>query len=479
MAGNGASGKAVLSWLYNAKSSVYAVLHAYAGPARDGAGGPEGRDMHRLLNVVFSPVPRLGTLWRDLRYAARSLARARAFTAVCVLSLGIGMTPVIAIPYAFHVLNKAVTPRGVKTDGLVEVLTKRVGPRAAASAWSYPDFTDLRAADTGLVLVGWANGESTQTFATPAGPETRVVSTKFVTANYFRTFGIALARGPGFDAAMDDAPRTDPVVILGYDFWQHELGADPNVIGTRLTFDNVPYVVVGIAPRLGVDERQIFMPLERDPHLSAGAAREASDWRRPGLSTEAAREASDSPTSSLSTEAAREASDWRRPGLSTEAAREASDWPKSSLPTGAAREASDWPTSSLSTGAAREASDWRRSEWIHVNGRLLPGVSIAQASAAVGAVTSRLAAAYPATNALKAGIVEAYDPLGVLQRPQFRILQTVALTLTGVVLLVVCLNVSGMMQVRYAMRERELASCGRSCPRPWCSRVWAARSRRS
>ena len=38
-------------------------------------------------------------IWRDLVYAGRSLAKARAFTFVCVVSLGIGMVPVIAIPY--------------------------------------------------------------------------------------------------------------------------------------------------------------------------------------------------------------------------------------------------------------------------------------------------------------------------------------------------------------------------------------------
>jgi len=36
---------------------------------------------------------------RDLVHAARSLAKARAFTFVCVVSLGIGMVPVIAVPY--------------------------------------------------------------------------------------------------------------------------------------------------------------------------------------------------------------------------------------------------------------------------------------------------------------------------------------------------------------------------------------------
>ena len=68
-----------------------------------------------------------------------------------------------------------------------------------------------------------------------------------------------------------------------------------------------------------------------------------------------------------------------------------------------------------------------------------------------------MAKAYPSTNEFKAGIAGAYDPLGILLRPQLRIIQTVGLTLTGMVLLVVSLNISGMMQVRGAMRERELS----------------------
>jgi predicted permease len=99
----------------------------------------------------------------------------------------------------------------------------------------------------------------------------------------------------------------------------------------------------------------------------------------------------------------------------------------------------------------------RGKEWFHLHGRLSPGVTVVQASAAVAAVTAELAAAYPATNGFKAGVVKAYDPLGVQNRSQFLRVQAVALTLTGAILLVVCLNLSGMMQVRSAMRERELS----------------------
>ena len=95
----------------------------------------------------------LSSIWRDLVHGARSLARARTFTFVCVVSLGIGMVPVIAVPYAAHVvMTVAAKPPGVVTEGLVEVLRIRSGSPDATSSWSYADFMDLRAADTGLTI---------------------------------------------------------------------------------------------------------------------------------------------------------------------------------------------------------------------------------------------------------------------------------------------------------------------------------------
>jgi predicted permease len=99
----------------------------------------------------------------------------------------------------------------------------------------------------------------------------------------------------------------------------------------------------------------------------------------------------------------------------------------------------------------------RSHEWVAIHGRLAPGVSVAQASAAVSAVTSALARQYPSTNENKSGIAAPYDAFGNLGRSQLRVIQAVGLTLTGMILLVVCLNVSGMVQVRSAMRERELS----------------------
>jgi len=318
----------------------------------------------------------LSGIWRDLVHAARSLAKARAFTFVCVVSLGIGMVPVIAIPYWARVLK--MPPAGVNTADLVEVVTTPHGPREGDERWSYPDFETLRASNTGMALVGWKSGESKIAIETPAGERTESVATMFVSANYFKTIGLALARGSGFDATGDYPLTAEPVAILAYSYWQHEMGSDADIIGKTLKLDGVPHVVVGVAPEhfaghLGFQARQVFLPLGRYVPLRADAT----------------------------------------------------------------------------------VRDDRSNAWLYIHGRLSSGVSIGQASAAVAAVTAQLAAQYPATNQDKAGIVVAYDPLGYLN--EFRIVETLAFTLTGAVLVVVCLNVSGMMLVRSAMSERELS----------------------
>lgn len=316
-------------------------------------------------------------IWRDLVYAGRSLAKARAFTIVCVVSLGVGMAPVIAIPYGARILK--MPPPGVDTAGLAELVMSPRGARAASNDWSYPDFLDLRDAETGMAIIGWASGVSEVTFQTPREEKTES-ATMFVSANYFRAIGVALARGPGFDEKTDDAPTAKPVVILGYNFWKNRLASDPDIVGKTLTLDRIPHVVVGIAPNqfeghLALQGRALFVPLERHPRLRADNSVRSN----------------------------------------------------------------------------------RDIGWVHIHGRLSPGVGMAQARAAVAAVTARLAKQYPSTNELKAGIVERYDAAGSLDRSQFAIIEAVALALTGTVLVVVCLNISGMMQVRAAMRERELS----------------------
>jgi predicted permease len=317
----------------------------------------------------------LNAVWRDLVHAGRSLAKARAFTLVCVVTLGVGMTPIIAIQYAARIFT--TPPRmvnGHEPTELVEFVTTPVGPKRGTSEWSYPDFVDLSKVETGVSITGWSVADTVATL--PDSHAKTSVQTMFVSSNYFRTIGVALARGPGFVAP----DTTNAIVILSHMFWQKRLAAEPEIVGKTLTVDGVPHVVVGVAPEtfsghLAQHDAELFLPLDRHPNL-LGAQSARFDRGKP---------------------------------------------------------------------------------FVNIHGRLSPGVSVAQASAAVGAFTAQLAKEYSATNESRAGIVVQYYPGGSLANTESQILYAILNAVATVPLLVVCLNVSSMVLVRSAMRERELS----------------------
>ena len=147
-------------------------------------------------------------LSRDLTHAARSLAKDRGFTLVCVISLGIGMGALVALA----TFTRAVwsPARVIDTNGLTELLVLPLGPlRAKAgvwalSQWSYPDYQALRGANTGMTLTAWVREVTPGTPDKSDEPGQPGVTTLYVSSNYFQTLGVSLARGPGFDPAIDD-----------------------------------------------------------------------------------------------------------------------------------------------------------------------------------------------------------------------------------------------------------------------------------
>ncbi len=335
----------------------------------------------RALDAVLS-------IGRDLVHAVRSLAKERAFTLVCVMSLGIGMGAVVALATFTRMITAPA--RVIDTNGLTELLVLPLGPLRARAGewalerWSYPDYQSLREADIGMAITGWTRESSQFGGQTPdqKTPPPRV-STLYVSANYFSTFGVSLARGRGFDPAIDDAPSAEPRVVMSHDFWQSRVAGDPEIIGKSVTIDGVAHTVVGIAPAdfrghfhfFEAPGSLLFIPLERHPRLRAN------------------------------------------PNL----------------------------------------RDDRTVDWVRIHGRLAPGVDINRANTLVSAAVAGLAQRFPASNEFKAATVEPYYSQGAAGWPEGRRVISVMFSLAGAVLLIVCLNISGMMLVRGANRERELS----------------------
>lgn len=213
----------------------------------------------------------VGDLKQDVRFAFRSLAKARGFSLVAALSLACGIGAFVA--YSTVIFATTLRPvSGVPgADRAVEILlTNRTG---SGWYWDYPDLQDLRESPTPLAdVAGWKDRSGTM--ATDGGGEQ--VALTYVSANYFRILGVVPVMGRAFQDGEDVGPGQHPVAVVGYEMWQEGFGGDPEIIGRTVTLNRTPYTVVGVAPEafqshLALHEsRDFWLPLMQDPWV-AGA----------------------------------------------------------------------------------------------------------------------------------------------------------------------------------------------------------------
>src|SRR6185503_17959691 len=183
----------------------------------------------------------------DLRYAARLLARAPAFTAVALVTLALGIGANTAI---FSVLN-AVLLRPLPyadPDRLVMV--------------GYLTFVDWRARnhtfeDMALIR-SW-----TPTLSANSDPER--INAMRVSANFFGLLGVRPAIGRDFTAAQD-TPASWQTVILSDGLWRRRFGADPAVVGRVIAMNDRQFTIVGV------------MPASFEPLISERFYRRAEMW---------------------------------------------------------------------------------------------------------------------------------------------------------------------------------------------------------
>src|ERR1043166_2129765 len=148
----------------------------------------------------------------DIHYAIRSLRRVSKLTAfvVITLALGIGMT--------------------AASFSMVDALIFRPYPVP-------PPNRVLTSAPPGPV------GFSPDPKATP-----RVKGGMLVSGNFFRVLGVEPRIGRGFREDEDRVPGRDPVVVLGSDFWKHELAGDRSVVGRTIRLNGTDFTIIGVAP---------------------------------------------------------------------------------------------------------------------------------------------------------------------------------------------------------------------------------------
>jgi putative ABC transport system permease protein len=180
---------------------------------------------------------------KDLQMAFRMLLKRPGFALAGLVTLALGIGANTAV---FSVIEAVLLrPLPVKEpERLVAVWEWNVGRGQTHNVVNPANYLAWKERARSLeALSGFARWSSNLTGdATPAR-----VSTGIVTADLFRTLGVAPALGRGFED-KDAVPGAEDVVVLSDGLWSGRFGRDPGILDRRLTLNGRATTVVGVMP---------------------------------------------------------------------------------------------------------------------------------------------------------------------------------------------------------------------------------------
>jgi predicted permease len=226
-------------------------------------------------------------LSQDIRYAVRQFRRNPGFTLVAVLTLALGNGANTSV---FTVLNGLLLkmlpvkdPQQLVVVGDPTQASSRSNGTPRTEIFSYPLYKELR--DRNAVFSGLCAGATDHHVEVDPGssqfPDQKI-NGRMVSGNYFSVLGMQPAAGRLLADADDTAENANPVVVLGYDYWQTKFAGSLTIINHDIRLNGSPFTVIGVAPA-GFDgdvvgERMaLYVPLSMQPEIVRGRR-----WRKNG-----------------------------------------------------------------------------------------------------------------------------------------------------------------------------------------------------
>jgi predicted permease len=215
----------------------------------------------------------MATLWQDVRYALRMLAKSPMLTVIVILTLALGIGANTAI---FGLVNGILLrPLPVKSPEQIMMLAGEVqGDTLGIFQLSYSQLVDLRKQSDAFSDV-FASQVNLGGLSYEGKANQFVYS--WVTGNYFSGLGVRPALGRLFLPAEGEAGGKDPYIVLGYDFWQKRYGGDPAVVGKQALIDGQEATIIGVTPK-GFQGTQFALNLDGYVPLNMMPAQDAATF---------------------------------------------------------------------------------------------------------------------------------------------------------------------------------------------------------
>ncbi len=186
------------------------------------------------------------TLVQDLRFALRQFRRSPGFVLTVVLTLALGIGANTAV---FSLVNYLLLkPLPVAHAEQIATLATRTGNGLLGQVFSWNEFKEIRRESGSAFSDVFAYGISLDGLAAKGKQPDRVM-TSYVSGNFFDALELKPAAGRLFLRSEGETLGQDPVVVLGYDYWQSRFNGDPAVVGQPVTLDGQAMTVVGVAPK--------------------------------------------------------------------------------------------------------------------------------------------------------------------------------------------------------------------------------------
>jgi predicted permease len=233
------------------------------------------------------------TLFQDVRYGFRMLAKSPGFAAVAVLTLALGIGANTAL---FSVINGVLlSPLPFpQPDQLVTLHENK--PNFEGGSVSYPNFRDWQRDNHTFSSVAIARSYA---FSLIGVGEAEQVGGEFVSSDFFPLLGVKPVTGRTF-AHDEDQVGATPVALISAGLWQRKFSSASDILGKNITLDARDYTIIGVIPenfRLaipGFRDAQVYVPIGQwsNPLLlrrGAGLGIHGIGRLKPGVTIEQAR----------------------------------------------------------------------------------------------------------------------------------------------------------------------------------------------